>query len=155
MSKLSVEMKEFDEFIKKLNKLDVENFNKQFLLKEGIRCVGIIKKNTPTITGALKASWGLGSENFSIATNLKTGKVVAVDKSLASVDDVNEGYEIEIWNGMIYASQVENGRFDEQGNQTSEGRKMAAKGLNAVNKAMPNRYKRDLKNHFKEAGVGE
>lgn len=143
--------KNFQEMTKKLP----EEFFKKFILKQALRAIVRIKDNTPVDTGALRAMWGLGSQNIVVRNNTSTG-LVEVDPentTVASVDLVGDNFEIVIWNGMEYASFIEFGT-SERNWKWKDGRFMMTIAVNQIQQEMPRRFAIEFEEFLTKMGVG-
>lgn len=160
MSKdFNFDYKDFEEYVTKFEKMtrDFETFLKTFLLQQAQRCINEAKKNTPVDTGALRASWGIGSQTLVLKSSLdEFGKQnVSIDtenSTIADISVVGDNFEVTIWNGMDYASYVEYGHRTTSGGFV-QGVFMLTISIDKVSRAMPSRFQTAFKQFLKERGV--
>lgn len=150
---------EFEKYVRNFEKMtkDFEKFLKTFLLEQAQRCVNEAKKNTPVDTGALRASWGIGSQTLVLKSSLdEFGKQnVSIDtenSTIADISVVGDNFEVTIWNGMEYASYVEYGHRTTGGGYV-QGVFMLTISIDKVSRAIPSRFQRAFKQFLNERGV--
>ena len=149
---------ELEKYCKEFEKTsqEFETFLKKFLLQQAQRVVRLAKQKTPVDTGALINSWAIGSQKVVLkekgGTSKKSGKLlVTVDFENSDITDSNiigNLMEVEISNGMEYASYVE------YGHHSYEGRFMLTIAVDTVQNAVEGRFKKEFMQFMKERGVG-
>lgn len=151
--------RQFEEYVKNFEKMinEFETFLKTYLLEQAQRCINACKKRTPVDTGALRASWGIGSQKLVLKSSMDSeGKVnVSFDEANSSIADISvvgDNFEVTIWNGMEYASYVEYGHST-RGGTWVDGYFMLTISIAQVENAMPARFEKAFKNFLKERGV--
>ena len=74
MADFDFDIKEFENYVKNFEKAtkEFETFLKSFLLKEAQRVISKAKKRTPVDTGALRASWGIGSQKLVLKSSMNS-----------------------------------------------------------------------------------
>lgn len=147
---------QFEQFAKNWQKMEsgFADFLKGFLLEMALRVIAKVKPRTPVDTGALRAMWGVGSQN--IVTKESTGGKISVDVSatdVAVIDMVGSNFEITIWNGMSYASFLEYGHRTPSGGWV-EGYFMFTISIDEVQRQMPLRFQKAFKEFLNSYGVG-
>ena len=73
------------------------------------RVIQKFKKNTPVDTGAMRGSWGIGSQKLSLKSAIDTfGKesvtLETETSQIADISVIGNALEVVIWNGMEYSS---------------------------------------------------
>lgn len=159
MSKSNFDYKQFEQYVKNFEKMttEFETFLKTYLLQQAQRCVSSCKRRTPVDTGALRASWGIGSQKLVLKSSMDyEGNVkVSFDSENSSIVDISvvgNNFEVTIWNGMEYASYVEYGHSTTGGTWVN-GHFMLTISISQVSNAMPARFETAFKNFLKERGV--
>lgn len=152
------DFKELENYCKKFEKTtqEFETFLKKFLLKQAQRVIREAKLRTPVDTGALINSWAIGSQKIVLkekgGTSKKSHKpAMTIDlenSDITSIDIIGNMMEVEISNGMEYASYIE------YGHHTYQGRFMLTIAVDIVQNAMEGRFKKEFMQFMKERGVG-
>lgn len=157
--KSSFDYSEFESYVKNFEKMtkDFDNFLKKFLLQMAQRVVSRCVKRTPVDTGAMKASWGIGSQKLALTSNIDVfGDLkVALDTKNSQVADINvigSNLEVVIWNGMDYSSFVEYGHANRDGSWR-EGFFILTVAIDEVQRQIPARFQRAFEIWVKEKGV--
>ena len=109
---------------------DFDEFLKKFILEMAFRVIAKTKQKTPRITSALVNSWQVGEIKFS-----------------------GQNLEVEILNGMEYASMVEFGARNVNGTWR-EGRFMLTISIDEISNQMPLRFEKAWKQFMADKGVG-
>jgi hypothetical protein len=134
---------EFKRFCKdfQLAANEFQPFLNQFLIEMANLAVGIIQDKTPVDTGTLRAEWSVGR----------------ISGSGTEID-------IEIFNGMEYASHVEYGHAGifvpalgvtlHTDTHWTEGRFMMKIGLDQVRQAIPQLFEQEFQRWIREMGLG-
>ena len=104
MSKSDFDFRQFENYVKKFEKMTTEfdEFLRTFLLQQAQRVVSNAKRRTPVDTGAMRASWGIGSQKITL-TKVSKGKSVKIDpenSTIADISVVGNNFEVEIWNSV-------------------------------------------------------
>lgn len=108
---------------------DFDKFLEDFLVEMAFRALAKIKPKTPVDTGALREMWTIGK--FS---------------------KVGSNFEIEILNGMDYASFIEFGSRTVSG-YWRDGRFMMTLGIDEVQRQIPARFNREFEAYLKRKGA--
>ena len=150
------EFNEFEQFVDNWNAVyrDFEEFFKTFLLEQAMRVIAKVKPNTPVDTGAMRAMWGIGSQELVVRTATGSG-LIEVDperSGIASIDVVGDNLEVAIWNGMDYASFIEYGARNLDGSWR-EGIFILTIAVDLINRQMPARFDRAWKQFLMQRGV--
>lgn len=148
------DLEEFTKNFKKaFNDDEFKKWLKKFLLKEAYRVVNRAVKRTPVDTGALRASWAVGSEHKRLFIDETTGKYSSDFNSVfanrTNIDDVeisNGNFIITISNSMEYAS------FVEYGTAKQRGKFMVSIPIREVANEMPDRFNDAFSKYIKERG---
>jgi hypothetical protein len=124
--------KHFEKFIADYENAtkEIDKFLKEFLSEMAFRVIAKVKPRTPRITSALINSWQVG-EIKALGTNL----------------------EIEIVNGMDYASFVEYGARNLNGTWRN-GRFMLTISIDEVANQIPLRFDKAWKQFLTDRGIG-
>lgn len=151
------DFKEFENYTKKFEKMTTEfdEFLRNFLLKQAQRVVANAKRRTPVDTGAMRASWGIGSQKISL-TKVGSGKSVKIDpenSTIADISVVGNNFEVEIWNSVDYASYIEWGHRTRGGGSWVEGYYILTISISQVENAIPARFNNEFTKFLKERGV--
>jgi len=151
-----VDFSQLEQFFQNFNNAynDFEDFLKKFLLEMALRAIAKIKQRTPVDTGALRAMWGIGSQNLVIRTNTGTG-MVEIDPEraqVASIDVVGDSFEVMIWNGMDYASFIEFGARNVDGSWR-EGFFMMTVSVDEAQRQIPSRFDKAFLQYMKSKGA--
>ena len=159
MGSSKFDYKQFQAYVNNFEKMtkDFENFLKRYLLQQAQHCVSLGKKRTPVDTGALRASWGIGSQKLVLKSSIDSeGKInVSFDEANSTIADISvvgDNFEVTIWNGMEYASYVEYGHNTLSGSWV-DGYFMLTISITEVQRAMPSRFNTAFKQFLKERGV--
>lgn len=154
MSKSNFDYSEFQAYCKNFEKMtkELEDFLKSFLLQMAQRVVSSVKQKTPVDTGAMRASWGIGSQKLALKSSIdefgKESVSLDVDKSqVASIDVIGDTLEVVIWNGMEYSS------FVEYGTSKKEGIFILTIAIDTVQKQIPARFQKEFADWLKNKGV--
>ena len=158
MSKSDFDFRQFENYVKKFEKMTTEfdEFLRTFLLQQAQRVVSNAKRRTPVDTGAMRASWGIGSQKITL-TKIGNGKSVKIDpenSTIADISVVGNNFEVEIWNSVEYASYIEWGHRTRGGNGWVEGYYVLTISIQQVENAMPARFNSTFTKFLKERGVG-
>lgn len=153
---------DYKQYVEYVNSLEIatqdfDTFLKKFLLEQAQRVVAKAKRRTPVDTGALRASWGIGSQKLVFISNMNyEGNVdVSLDtknSTIADISVIGDNLEVTIWNGMEYASYVELGHSTPAGNWV-RGYFMLTISISEVEKAMSGRFDKEFKQFLKSKGV--
>lgn len=165
MSEFVFDFKEFEAFAKKWqdSQKEFEQFLRKFLLDMALRVIAEVKPKTPVDTGAMRAMWGVGNQllvlkNAGTKWNDKKGQYqeqVALDpenSTVATVDIVENSFEIAIWNGMEYASMIEYGHRFTNG-RWQEGRFILTVAVDRIQKQIPLRFEQQFATWLTERGM--
>lgn len=122
---------QFEKFAENWQKMDdnFDEFLKKFLLEMANRLLAKVKPRTPVDTGAMRAMWQIG-------------EIRASGRDL----------EVEILNGMEYASFVEYGARNVNGTWR-DGRFMLTISIDEVQKALPARFDKAFRAFLQGAGA--
>lgn len=136
---------------------DLETFLKKFLLEMAFRVIAKVKLRTPVDTGALRAMWGIGSQNLVIKSRTDSygNEIISLDEensTIATIDMIGNNFEILIWNGMDYASFIEFGARNRDGSWR-QGYFMMTISIDEVNRQMPLRFDKAWKQFLSERGI--
>ena len=148
--------KEFKKYLQNFEKMvtEFDTWLKTFLLQQAQRCVANAKKRTPVDTGALRASWGIGTQVI-ILKQSSSGKM-SIDpenSTIADIKVVGDNLEVTIWNGMEYASYVEYGHTTKGRGGWIDGEYMLTISITEVERAMPSRFNREFEQFLKRWDV--
>lgn len=151
---------EYERWVKNLGiaEQDFEFFLKSFLLEQAQIAVGLAKDRTPVDTGALKASYQIGSQIITLMddpsgrmgnrSKNKHFKVIDPENSTVdSIEVIGDTLQVVISNPMEYASYVE------YGHHAYEGRYMLTIAVDTVMNAMGPRFQKQLIQFLIEKGV--
>lgn len=127
----NADFSEFEKFAKSWQKTydDFDDFLRKFLLEMALRAIAKIRPRTPVDTGALRNMWVVGE--IKVAGN---------------------NFEIEISNGMDYASFVEYGHRTTGGSWV-DGRFMMTISIDEVNAQMPVRFHKAFREYLESKGA--
>lgn len=131
---------------------DFQTFLKKFLLEMAQRVVAKTKLKTPVDTGALRASWGIGSQHIELNSRIDSfgNDIITLDtekSQIADISVVGNYLQVTIWNAMEYASYVE------LGHGAYKGRFMLTISIDEVQQQMPKRFEKQFQEFLKEKGV--
>lgn len=131
----SVDFSDFEKFAKSVQGLEkgFNDFLKLFLVEMAERVLAKAKPKTPVDTGALRSAWELGDVSGSGNT-----------------------LEVEILNGMEYATDIEYGhRIVRGGIEVGyyNGRFMLKTSIDEVRRQMPLRYVKEFEKFCKSLGI--
>lgn len=150
---------EFEKFVKNWNEVykDLEKWLKTFLLQQAQRVVANARRRTPVDTGALRASWGIGTQQLALKSSMDSSghTTVSLDtenSSIADISVVGNNLEVTIWNGMEYASFIEFGHTT-NGGGWYDGHFMLTISIQEVENAMPGRFHKQFKEWLKSKGA--
>ena len=150
---------EFEKYVKKFEKMtdEFETFLKSFLLEMAQRVVARAQKNTPVDTGAMRASWGIGSQSLALNSSINAdGKtVVSLDTENSQVADISvvgSTLEVTIWNGMEYSSFIEYGHANRDGSWR-EGFFVLTVAIDEVQRQIPARFERAFEKFIKDREI--
>ena len=160
---------EFKKFHKNFTEMqsELENFLELFLLEMAERVIARTIQRTPTDTGALRATWGIGSVQFQQLGGTQ-GWTAQEWQSRGSPDlsaqtppaeqavDKDGIYmKVEVFNLMEYSSHVEFGHRTVSGNGFVPGRYMLAISLDEITSQMPTRFSNSWREFMRERGLAE
>lgn len=130
---MSVEFSDLKEYRSVLQKSNVsfQKWISEFLLREGMRAIKLIKPRTPVDSGTLRRNWSLGKVTVA-------GDVV----------------KVEIVNPTDYASFIEYG-FVHKGGGKYPGAHMAEVSLSLIQQKLPSRFSKELKSWLEKNLGGE
>lgn len=145
----SIDFSELNNFYKnmKVTEGQYNKFLKEFLIESGELVIGKAKENTPVDTGALKASWGIQTEEtVPYETELYSGYYgKKIPKTLYRriggkiAEGVGTSMSIVLSNPQEYATQIEEG-FIKNNGEWYEGKYMLKRAIEQVRVAMPSNY---------------
>ena len=129
---MTSDFKELEDFIEKftINENEIVSLMEGFLEEKAQRVVAGAKERTPTISGELRRAWQVGD----VSVN---GKDV----------------EVEILNGMEYATFVEFGATNRDGTWR-DGQYILTISINEMQKQIPLRWQKTFAEFLKSKGVG-
>ena len=159
------DFKQFEQFIKAWqdSAKEFDDFLKKFLLEMAQRAISKIKPNTPVDTGALRNMWGVGSQKLALKSSgekwsekkgqyQETYTIDPENSTVASIDVVGNNLEVVIWNASDYASFIEYGHRRVDGSWR-EGHFMMTIGIAEVQRQMPARFEKALKEYLARKGA--
>lgn len=165
MSKNDFDFSQFEEYIKKFEKMQKEfdTWLKTFLLQQAQRCIARTKTRQRGAglidTGFMINAWVVGNEAKVIKKGDDgkfTSDYASTFASKASINDVQMGQggnlQITLGNIAEYASFVELGHSTRNGGWVNGGF-MLTISLDEINRAMPTRFNNDFKNFLKKWGI--
>ena len=131
----SLQFNDLKKFLNSVDKMadDFNGFLRKLLLQEANKIIGLTKDLTPTITGDLRRSWILGD-----------------------VKGIGTNVQVEILNGMEYATDVEYGhRLVRNGVELKwvDGRFMLTISIDKIRKQLPYRYEKDFNLFCRKEGI--
>lgn len=151
---------EFKKYTQNFEKVteEFETFLKSFLLQMAQRVIAKARQNTPVDTGAMRASWGIGSQSLALKSSISSeGKqTVTLDLENSQVADISvigNTLEVTIWNGMEYSSFVEYGHSNRDGSW-QEGHFILTVAIDEVQRQIPARFEKAFQEFLKNRGVG-
>ena len=154
MANFNFDYKQFKDFVADFGIMEDEfqTFLKGYLLQQAQRVVRSAKLRTPVDTGALRNSWGIGSQKIALKSTIDDlgAEHVTIDtknSQVANINVVGSYLEVTIWNGMEYASYVE------FGHHSYPPQYMLTIAIDIVEKAMPGRFNKQFKEFLKSKGV--
>ena len=126
------DFKELEDFIEKftIDQSEIVQLIEEFLEEMAQRAVAGAKERTPTVSGELRRAWQVGD--------------VSVD---------GKDVEVEILNGMEYASFVEFGATNRDGTWRN-GQYILTVSINEIQKQIPLRWQKAFAEFLKSKGVG-
>lgn len=130
----------------------LNQFKKQFLLKQAISIRNEAQRRTPVDTGALKASWYVGNEKFELQANRK-GKITKKTISEADIRSVGRKMSVVIGNGQEYASFIEYGTRNEDESQRIKPFNMISVPIQRYQRNGYKRFNTALRKYLKEKGI--
>lgn len=155
MSNFNFDYKQFKDFVADFGIMEDEfqTFLKGYLLQQAQRVVRSAKLRTPVDTGALRNSWGIGSQKIALKSTIDDlgDEHVTIDtknSQIANIDVIGNYLQVTIWNGMEYASYIE------FGHHSYPPQHMLTIAIDTVEKAMPGRFNKQFKEFLKSKGVG-
>lgn len=151
--------KQFENYCKKFEKAtkEFDTFLKSFLLQMAQRVIARCKRNTPVDTGAMRASWGIGTQKLALKSAIDAfGKEkisLDVDNSqIADITVIGNELEVVIWNGMEYSSFVEYGHSTPSGTWV-DGMFILTIAVDEIQKQIPARFEKEFRNFLKNRGI--
>lgn len=158
--KQGFDYKEYAKWVEKLGMTEkhLQIWLKTFLLEQAQRVVKLAKERQQAVgavdTGAMINSWYIGSQKISLKATGETsasGKAsVTFDRDnsdILSIDVIGDYLQVEIGNGMEYASYVE------YGHHNYAGRYILTIALDTVQKQLPARFNKEWLKFIKGRGV--
>lgn len=133
-----------------------EKFCKRHLLKEATAVRNEAINRTPVKTGALKASWTIGNEKITLASNISDHKIKKVSVKRATLESITKTgniYETNISNSQNYASFLEFGTHNEDGSGRMEARNMLSVPLERYDRTVGLRFNEAFTSYLRKKGV--
>ena len=153
----------YKEFVRWAEKLgtaekDFQLWLKMFLLQQAQRVVALAKERQELVgaidTGAMINSWYIGNQKIALTGAggiSKTGKAtVKIDpekSDITSIAVVGDYLQVEIGNGMEYASYIEYGQ------RSYTGKYLLTIALDTVRSQLPARFNKEWSQFLKARGV--
>jgi len=143
------ELEKLHKSFKKIDKAEVfEKMLKEFMVKQGIKIVRNAKNRTTVVTGALRASWGLGRDNLQSASG--DGSEVDFESTQPDAVEVKgRNYDLTVWNGMEYAAAYEFGRPE----INYPAHYPLTLSMDEIYNQMPEQFKVDFEAWVKQMGI--